>query len=345
MSRLAVVVAGVAIGVAVCAGSGRAQSTYQLDPQKGWSPQAAAPTDPQRAALDQTRRMIAQGEFHDARKNITAWIDDNETSDNPLLAEAYLLRGTAKLADGREYSALFDFEKVTTKFPESRPWFEQALEHELEVAILYLNGLRKPSLGMRIDSGVPIAEEIILRIHERLPFSRLDEKAEMELADFYYRDRDLKMAATAYDCFLINFPKSSLREHAIQRRAFATIAQFKGPNYDASGLVEAKYQVQEYQALFPIQAQQNGMGEALTARLDESYASQLLTVSRWYLKHGDKPAARLTLSRLIHKHPSTASAHEALTLMEKYGWISDEKNEKKEASAAPVPGAPAEKIQ
>jgi outer membrane protein assembly factor BamD (BamD/ComL family) len=339
MSRLAILLAGVIVGVGVC--PAHAQSSFQLDPQKGWNSQPATAADPQRAVLDQTRRLIAQGEFHQARKTISAWIDEHENTDNPLLPEAYLLRGTAKLADNREYSALFDFEKITTKYPESSS-FDKALEHELEVAILYLNGLKKPSLGMRIDSGVDIAEEIILRIHERLPFSRLDEKAEMELADFYYRDRDLKMAATAYDCFLINFPKSSMREHAIQRRAFATIAQFKGPNYDASGLVEAKYQVQEYQALFPIQAQQNGMGEALTARLDESYASQLLAVSRWYIKHGDKPAARLTLSRLIHKHPSTASAHEALTLMEKYGWINDDKNEKKEANAAPTT-APTEK--
>ncbi len=109
--------------------------------------------------------------------------------------------------------------------------------------------------------------------------------------------------------------------------------------------------MQEYQSLFPIQAQQNGMGEALTARLDESYASQLLTVSRWYLKHGDKPSARLTLARLIHKHPSTASAHEALALMEKYGWINDDKkvtentSEKKEAIDLAGPPAPKEKAQ
>ncbi len=212
----------------VCAGMTRAQSTFQLDPQKGWSTQPATPADPQRAVLDETRRQIAQGEVSQARKTITAWIEDHETSDSPLLPEAYLLRGTAKLADGREYSALFDFEKIATKYPESTS-FDKALEHELEVAILYLNGLRKPSLGMRIDSGVDIAEEIILRIHERLPFSRLDEKAEMQLADFYYRDRDLKMAATAYDCFLINFPKSSMREHAIQRPGLRDHRAVQGP--------------------------------------------------------------------------------------------------------------------
>ena len=320
-----------------------AQTSYQLDSKGAWTPQAQAAPDPEHAALDQGRRQIAQGQFSSARDTLTNWLDEHENSDSPYLAEAYLLRGNAKLGQGKEYSSLFDYEKIANKYPESE-YFAPALERELDVAILYLNGLRKPSLGLRIDSGVDVAEEIILRINERLPGSRLAEKAVMELADYYYRDRDLKMAATAYDCFLILFPKSELREHAMQRRTFATIAQFKGPRYDASGLVEAKYQVQEYQQEFPIQSQRTGMGDALVARLDESSAAQMLYVANWYLKHGDNPGARLTLHRLVNKHPSTASAHEALAMLGKRGWLEEPKHARPAAATDPAavskPGAP-----
>lgn len=302
----------------------QAQSTYQLDPQKGWTAREDAAPNPERATVDQTRRLLAEGKFSPALDTISKWIDEHESADDPLLPEAYYLRGNARLGVGKEYKALFDYEKIANKYTASRPWFEQALERELDVAILYLNGLRKPSMGFRVDSGVDIAEEIILRIHERLPFSQLDEKAELELADYYYRDRDLKMAATAYDCFLINFPKSEHREHAMQRKLFATIAQFKGPNYDASGLVEAKYQIQQYQQDFPVQAQTNGIGDSLQARLDESGAAQMLNVARWYLRHNDPPSAHLTLARLVHQHPGTAGSREALGLMKTHGWLKED---------------------
>jgi outer membrane protein assembly factor BamD (BamD/ComL family) len=333
MSRSFLLAAGLVASVTLLA---HAQTTFQLDPQKGWTPQQQAATDPERAPLDQARRLIAEGKFTPAKDSLTRWIDAHESSDSPLLPEAYLLRGNARLGEGHEYKALFDYEKIANKYAESDS-FAPALERELDVAILYLNGLRKPSLGMRIDSGVDVAEEIILRIHERLPFSRLDERAELELADFYYRDRDLKMAATAYDCFLANFPKSDKREHALQRRAFATIAQFKGPRYDASGLVEAKYQVKEYQQEFPVQAQRNGLGDALTARLDESTAAQKLEVAHWYLRHADLPGARLTLSRLVHQHPATAAAYQALALMDKHGWVVPVQNASPKTGPEPEP--------
>jgi outer membrane protein assembly factor BamD (BamD/ComL family) len=317
----------------------QAQNTFQLDPQKGWTARDDAPPNPERAALDQTRRLLAEGKFSPALDTISKWIDEHESADDPLLPEALYLRGNAKLGMGNEFKALFDYEKIATKHTDSRPWFEQALERELDVAILYLNGLRKPSLGLlRIDSGVDVAEEIILRIHERLPFSKLDEKAELELADYYYRDRDLKMAATAYDCFLINFPKSEQREHAMQRKLFATIAQFKGPNYDASGLVEAKYQIQQYQQDFPLQAQTNGIGDSLQARLDESGAAQLLSVARWYLRHGDPPAAHLTLARLVHAHPGTAASREALAIMKTSGWLKEGGSKEEGHDGAPPAG-------
>src|SRR5215467_1933972 len=139
-----------------------AQTSYQLDNKSGWTQQDQAAPDPEHAPLDNARRLIAQGQFSRARDLMDTWIDDHENSDSPHLPEAYLLRGNARLGMDKEYSALFDYEKIANKYPESSS-FAPALERELDVAILYLNGLRKPSLGMRLDSGVDVAEEIILR--------------------------------------------------------------------------------------------------------------------------------------------------------------------------------------
>ena len=63
------------------------------------------------------------------------------------------------------------------------------------------------------------------------------------------------MAAETYDVFLTLFPKSEHRRKAMQRRVYSNIARFKGPKYDASGLVEAKFQIERFSAV-PAQAEQ-----------------------------------------------------------------------------------------
>ena len=58
------------------------------------------------------------------------------------------------------------------------------------------------------------------------------------------------------------------------------------------------------------------MTEALVARLDESAAAAMLTTARWYIKRDDPVSARLTLSRLVRRHPRTGAAQEALAVMQ-----------------------------
>src|SRR5947207_15962820 len=128
----------IAAGLIAMSTLASAQTGFQLDPQKGWAARDEGPTDPERAALDGARRLLADGKFSPARDMITKWIEEHETSDSPLLPEAYYLRGNARLGEGSEYKALFDYEKIANKYTDSRPWFEQALERELDVAILYL---------------------------------------------------------------------------------------------------------------------------------------------------------------------------------------------------------------
>lgn len=286
-------------------------------------PVVVTETDPDRVTMSEVRRLIASEEFTPAYEKINAWIEANEGSDSPVLPEAYVLRATAQIARHNEFKALFDTEEVARNHPYSQA-FPVALERELEVANKYLHGLRRKVWGFRIESAVDIAEEIIVRINERLPGSRLAEQALMDLADYYYRERDLKMAATAYECFVILFPKSELRQKAMERRIYATIAQFKGPKYDASGLIEAKYQIEAYKEQYPREAQAAGLSDALMTRLDESAAAQMLTVAKWYLKRKDEPSARLTLTRLVQKHPATAAAAEGLEVLQTKGWVKTE---------------------
>lgn len=313
----------------VLTGASLAQEARTLDAKGQWTTPAPREPDPERAKDAQTmsraRALLASGKADDAENLLSAFIGAPDAHDSPYFPEALYLRGSARLARRDEFDSLYDFERVVKEFPESE-MFTPALEKELEVADLYLGGLRKRVLGMRVESGVSVAEEIILRINERLPGSALAEKALLRLADYYYEARDLPMAVETYDVFLSLYPRSVSRSRALQRRVYANIAQFKGPAHDAGKLVEAAYQIEDFQREFPLDAARLGMSDALLARLDESRAEQLLQTGRWYLDRDDPAGAKITLGRLIRTHPGTGAAQDALAIFTERGW--------------PLPGAP-----
>jgi outer membrane protein assembly factor BamD (BamD/ComL family) len=151
-----------------------------------------------------------------------------------------------------------------------------------------------------------------VRIAERLPGSKLAERALLELADYYARVRELRMAVETYDVFVRLFPRSPMRANAMQRRIYATVAQFKGPRYDVRMLKDAQVQIEDFAAEFPAEAQRTGLNDGLVARLDESAATGMLTQAKWYADRDDPVSARLTLVRLVRRHPKTGAAHEAL---------------------------------
>ncbi|MBS0186823.1 MAG: outer membrane protein assembly factor BamD [Planctomycetes bacterium] len=308
------------LGICAASAGALAQNTLRLDGDGNWVPANPEP-DPtsDEGVMNRARKQLAENRPRGALALLDSWIKRNAAQDKPETAEALLRRGDAKLALKDEYEALYDYERVIKEYPGS-PQFVTALERELEIGLMYLNGLRKKSWGLRIDNATRIGEELLIRVQERAPGSQLAQRAAIELANYYYRVRDLRMAAEAYDIFLANFPTSEYRELAMERRVFANIGRYKGPRYDASGLIEAQYLVRDFAQRYPKSAEQIGMNDALIARLDESAADQMFETASWYLKRNDPVSARYTFKRLLQKHPDTVAADETKLIFERNKW-------------------------
>jgi tetratricopeptide (TPR) repeat protein len=296
------------------------QTTYELDPEHGAWVEAAAPEPGTDAwVIAEARRALATDQPAKADSALTDWLQINERTDNPWLAEAYMLRGDARVARGREYSGLHDYEMVAKDFAGSDV-FMPTLERELRVGRMYLAGLKRKFLWFRFEDASPIAIELLMRIQERAPGSQLAETAAIELADHFYRIRDLELAAEMYSIFLSNYPRSELRSHAMLRQIYANVAQFKGPKYDASSLVEARALIAQFGGEFPEQAEQLGITDALVARLDESAAAQMLSSAEWYIRRKDHVSARFTLRRLVIRHQGTMAAARGGEILADRGW-------------------------
>jgi outer membrane protein assembly factor BamD (BamD/ComL family) len=296
------------------------QSTFQLNDDGEWVQVAEPEPGSDEAVIAEARRYIANGKPKRAKKLLNTWIEANEFTNSPWLPDAYLTRGDAKAAAGNEYKALYDYELVIKEYPASTA-FPKAVERELEIAIKYVRGMKRKFWGMRITSGSNTGEELLTRVAERMVGSELAERALIELADYYYRERDMDMAAQAYEIFIELHPQSEYLKKAMQRRIYANIARFKGPRYDASGLIEAKFLIQEFARRYPADAERAGLTNALESRLDESAAAQLLETARWYLKRDDPVSARFMLRRLQRRFPLTNAAETGYQILLDRGWV------------------------
>jgi outer membrane protein assembly factor BamD (BamD/ComL family) len=293
--------------------AGRAASAqdFMLGPDDRWS--AEAPADPAspEGQLERIRRALAAGEHERAQNLASQWIDRYRHHED--LPTAYVLRGDAKLARRNEYEALYDYELVARQYAGSEA-FVTALERELEIATLYARGTKRKLWGIRWVDASDEAQELLIRIQERMPGSSLAEQAGIELGDFYFRRREMALAAEAYDIFIENNPRSRWVSKARRRLIYAQLASFKGPEWDASGLAEARVELQRLIASEPATAQQIG-GDALLQRIDESHAAKLLSSAKWYLQKRNFVSAEYTIRRLLHHYPRTATARDALRLI------------------------------
>lgn len=308
---LQTILAVVAAASATSFGAAQEQ-TYELTEDDRWSLLAEKDPDGEASQLLQVRRALGLDEPRRALNLVEGFLERAPFS--TWRPEALLLKGDAQLALGNEYDALMTYEELVQRYPGSAV-FVTALEREYDIAKAYAGGLKRKFLGLfRILDTADDAEELLIRIQERLPGSTLAERAGMTLADFYFERRDLFMAAEAYDIFIENYPRSTQIDKARLRLIYSYLANFRGPEYDAVGLLEAQARLRELQAIRPALAQKVG-AEALLVRVYESDAIKMLQTARWYVDTEDPISAEYVIRRLVEAYPDSIATIDALRMI------------------------------
>lgn len=303
---------GLAAAALLAAAASAQEIRFELGDDDEWARVAEIEDDGESSQLLEVRRALGLGEPARAFNLVNGFIERSPFS--KWRPQALLLRGDARVAMGDEYEALMDYEEIARRYPGSSA-FVPALEREYSIAVAYAGGLRRKFFGtFRILDASDEAEELFIRIQERLPGSTLAERAGMSLADFYFDRRDLFMAAEAYDLFIQNYPQSAQIDKARLRLIYSFLANFRGPDYDALGLLEAQARLRELQVTRPALAQKVG-AEALLVRVYESDAAKMFATAQWYIRTGDPISAEMTIRRLVESYPNSIAALEALRII------------------------------
>ena len=86
------------------------------------------------------------------------------------------------------------------------------------------------------------AIEMLYRIQNRSPGSPLSERAMLRTADYYFSDRQYDFAGDTYAAYVRTYPRAPKFHAARLRRAISHYAQFRGPQLDATPIIDAREQ-------------------------------------------------------------------------------------------------------
>lgn len=300
-----------------------------LDPETGeWVDQQRPPKSGPRDELDEARRLLAAGEPKKARKLLEGWLERN--SDDDRYYEAEYLRGETYFESGDYWKAVTRFQTVAEN--SAGELFHIANERCVDVARAFLSGQKRILWKVfrlpAYDDGI----EILDRVWEREPGTRLGEFALKVKADYYFDRGDMDLAQDEYANLVLQYPSGRYVQPAMLRTAEAAEAAFPGVKYDDRPLIEAEERYRQFQGTFPAYAERENVAERLEG-IRQQRAEKDLVIARWYERWRRPDAAQYYYRRILADWPDTLAEAEARARLRALGAAVQERESRSDEGA------------
>ncbi len=278
-----------------------------LDPESdGWVAQPAEEEPTPADALDEARQRLARGEARQAYKLVKKWTEENPEHERYF--EGLYLLGETQFERRHFYQAYESYELVAESA--GGELFYKALRREMEVARAFLAGekrivwkiLRMPAY----DDGI----EILDRIWERVPGTRLGELALKLKADYFFEVGDLDLAQDEYANLAREYPNGRYVQLAMLRAAEAAAAAFPGIQFDDRALLDAQVRYRQVRSTFPAYAERERVADRLEG-IRQRRAEKDLDVAGWYERTKRTGAAEFYYRLIVEDWPDTLAADKA----------------------------------
>jgi outer membrane assembly lipoprotein YfiO len=310
MSRLALIV-----GIQVClATTAFSQSrTWEFAGRGEWPQVASSKTSNATTQvanvpeLDRIAEMIKEGNNKTAEKRAIEWLKANKS--HPQRDRAIYLVAQALYQYGNRIRAFYYCDELLDEYPDSELYYA-ALEMQYRIADKYLDGYKRRWLGVPMFDAYDEAIEMLFRIQNRSPGSPLAEKALLRTADFYFANRDYDYAGDTYAAYARSYPRSPEVPRCRLREALSHYAQFRGPRFDSTPIIDTREQLRSLLATDRQLAEQNNV-PSLLAQIDRDLARKLYLTGDLYRRTKEPRGAAYTFTYLIKAFPQTPEAKQA----------------------------------
>ena len=286
-----------------------------LDPNTNeWVEREAPSEEAPGNELDQARADLAHDKSSHARTLLQRWLKQNPEDER--LYEATFLLGETYFESRDFWNAVKQYTQVAENT--SGELFERANERSVDVARAFLSGQKRIVWGFLRLPAYAEAIDLLDRVWERVPGTRLGELALKIKADYYFNNGDLDLAQDEYANLAKQYPSGRYVEFAMLRAAEAAEAAFPGIKFDATPLLEADERYRQVQATFPSYADRENVPDRLVG-IREQRAEKDLDIAHWYERTRQPSAAEFYYRQILKDWPGTLAEADARTRLRTMG--------------------------
>jgi outer membrane protein assembly factor BamD (BamD/ComL family) len=293
-----------------------------LDPNTGqWVDQTPAePNAPETGdAIAEARSLLATGKPAKARGLLQQWL--KQPPDEERLYEATFLLGETYFESRDFWKALKQYETVAEN--SSGELFDLANQRSIDVARAFLSGQKRIVWGFLRLPAYAEGVDILDKVWERIPGTRLGELALKLKADYYYKNGDMDLAQDEYNNLVQQYPSGRFIQLAMLRSAEAAEAAFPGVRFDDKPLVEADERYRQLLGTFPAYARREEVPERLEG-IRQERAEKDLDIGRWYERTKQPSAAEFYYRLVLKDWPDTLAAADARTRLRALGVAAED---------------------
>jgi outer membrane protein assembly factor BamD (BamD/ComL family) len=286
----------------------------------GWTPRAETADPAAEREFAAAEALFQQGKLAEAerafariarKKKETAWGEKAQF----YLAESQYQRG--------HYVAAHDsFERLVATYPGTR-YLEKLTAREYDIARAWMaDAPDRPGPPLpwtsRFTGGLPLLDAggnalaVLEHVRHHDPTGPLADDAVLRIADHHYATGDYESAALYYDQLITDHPKSPLLRRAQLASIDSKLKAYIGPEYDGTGLEQARQTVQQTMATFP--ERQASTDNELYHTLDliaDQQAERTYVAGRYYRRAGKVASAEYYFGMIPQRWPKSPWAAKA----------------------------------
>jgi len=313
------------VALALCAvlvcGHGVGAKTWRLKAGKGWESVSDDPEDQFLHAMAEIKSLVYAGQSKEAKealKQLKEEFPERVGPDTDLFIE-----GENYYWQDRYAKAMAKYEKLLKDFPGSE-FVEPVLERQFVIGQAYLNGRKKKVLGVLKLSGYAEGIEIMERITDRAGLddpNSIGLDAALAVAEHFERREQYMEAYLKWSEIASYWETGPVGKKALYRMAEDNLAAYNAPKperrayFDASKLATAKTYYERFAALYPEDAEKDGVPDKIQ-QIDEQMSYKQLTIGQYYQRIGKDQAARLYFDTVVQSWPETEAAEMARQALE-----------------------------
>ncbi len=304
---------------------------------KGWKPKPSADDAELARDLDAAESLYMQGNLADAerafakidRAHRPGLVGDGQRRTSEVGMKALYYLAETRYQRRNLVGAHEAFELLVTTYP-GTPYLEKAVGREYEIARTWLaqsggDPAAKLPWTARFTGGLPVfdtggnALAVLDHVRHHDPTGPLADDAAMKIADYHYDAESFEQSAVYYDQLAADHPKSPLLRRAHLASIDSKMKAYIGPEYDGSGLEQARETVKRTMATFPERLASTDGGDEqqkLDKTLDliaDQDAERAYTTGLYYVRAGYPTSAEYYFGMISRRWPKSPWAELAKT--------------------------------